>query len=122
MIKEDGAENILYVTVHMDEKTPHMHFGVVPITEDGRLSAKEILGNKKAMTEFQDRFNQYVNDKGYKLERGAPKHKSECKHQEIEQFKETTNYYEEQKNNAMKRISKDTHNLILFSSFFNYEK
>lgn len=53
-----------------------MHFGVVPITEDGRLSVKEILGNKKAMTEFQDRFNQYVNDKGYKLERGAPKHKS----------------------------------------------
>lgn len=75
-IKEYGAENILYVTVHMDEKTPHMHFGVAPITEDGRLSVKEILGNKKAMTEFQDRFNQYVNDKGYKLERGAPKHKS----------------------------------------------
>lgn len=46
--KEYGAENILYVTVHMDEKTPHMHFGVVPITEDGRLSVKEILGNKKS--------------------------------------------------------------------------
>ncbi|PCR86512.1 hypothetical protein CQA80_11165 [Staphylococcus epidermidis] len=31
LIKEYGAENILYVTVHMDEKTPHMYFGVVPI-------------------------------------------------------------------------------------------
>ena len=26
----------------MDEKTPHMHYGVVPITDDGRLSAKEV--------------------------------------------------------------------------------
>ncbi len=36
------------------EITPHMHYGVVPITKDGRLSAKEVVGNKKALTEFQD--------------------------------------------------------------------
>ncbi len=42
----------------MDEKTPHMHYGVVPITDDGRLSAKEVVGNKKALTAFQDRFNE----------------------------------------------------------------
>ena len=29
------------------KKTPHMHYGVVPITDDGRLSAKEVVGNKK---------------------------------------------------------------------------
>ncbi|MGX0453617.1 hypothetical protein ACUW6G_002333 [Staphylococcus epidermidis] len=34
------------------------------------------------MTKFQDIFNQYVNDKDYKLERGTPKHKSERKNQE----------------------------------------
>ncbi|MDK7096035.1 MobV family relaxase, partial [Streptococcus agalactiae] len=50
--QEYGKDNLLYATVHMDEKTPHMHYGVVPITEDGRLSAKEVLGNKKALTEF----------------------------------------------------------------------
>jgi len=55
---EYGKENLLYATVHMDEKTPHMHYGFVPITEDGRLSAKEVIGNKKSLTEFQDRFNQ----------------------------------------------------------------
>lgn len=49
---------MLYATVHLDEKTPHMHFGIVPITQDGRLSAKEVIGNKKALTEFQDRFNE----------------------------------------------------------------
>ncbi|MGZ0076120.1 plasmid recombination protein [Staphylococcus aureus] len=30
-----------------------MHYGVVPITKDGRLSAKEVVGNKKALTQFQ---------------------------------------------------------------------
>ncbi|MQK60954.1 plasmid recombination enzyme, partial [Escherichia coli] len=37
--QEYGKDNLLYATVHMDEKTPHMHFGIVPITKDGRLSA-----------------------------------------------------------------------------------
>ncbi|NEE69798.1 MobV family relaxase, partial [Staphylococcus aureus] len=39
--QEYGKDNLLYATVHMDELTPHMHYGIVPITEDGRLSAKE---------------------------------------------------------------------------------
>ena len=32
----------LHVLMHMDEKTPHMHLAFVPITQDGRLCAKEI--------------------------------------------------------------------------------
>lgn len=45
---EYGKENMLYATVHLDERVPHMHFGFVPLTDDGRLSAKEQLGIKKA--------------------------------------------------------------------------
>lgn len=44
----------------MDERTPYTHYGVLPITTDGRLSAKEIVGNKRALTKFQDRFNEHV--------------------------------------------------------------
>lgn len=91
---EYGKDNLLYATVHMDEKTPHMHFGIVPLTQDGRLSAKEVIGNKKELTEFQDRFNTYVNDKGYDLERGEPKHKTNKEHVEIEQYKRQTKRYE----------------------------
>lgn len=29
--------------VHKDEKTPHMHVGMVPVTKDGELSAKQFL-------------------------------------------------------------------------------
>ncbi|WP_341777535.1 MobV family relaxase [Staphylococcus epidermidis] len=77
--QEYGKDNLLYATVHMDEKTPHMHYGVVPITDDGRLSAKEVVGNKKALTEFQDRFNEYVNQRGYDLERGQSRQSYKCK-------------------------------------------
>ncbi len=37
-----GPENVISIMVHMDEKTPHMHFLHIPITREGRLSAKTI--------------------------------------------------------------------------------
>ena len=42
----------------------------VPITEDGRLSAKEIVGNKKKLTEWQDGFWKHMAEKYPDLERG----------------------------------------------------
>ena len=54
----------------MDEKTPHMHLSFVPLTEDGRLSAKEIVGNKKKLTQWQDRFWEHMVKKYPDLERG----------------------------------------------------
>ena len=50
----------LAAVVHMDEKTPHMHLCFVPLTEDGRLSAKEIVGNKKKLIQWQDRFWEHM--------------------------------------------------------------
>ncbi|PBG45202.1 MobV family relaxase, partial [Clostridioides difficile] len=38
-----GADRVLNDTVHMDETRPHLHIGVMPITQDGRLSAKAIF-------------------------------------------------------------------------------
>ena len=48
--KQQAKETILSAVVHMDEKTPHMHLSFVPLTADGRLSAKDIVGNKKKLT------------------------------------------------------------------------
>src|SRR5699024_6739173 len=90
---EYGAENIMYATVHLDEKTPHMHFGFVPLTKDGRLSAKEVLGNKKKMSLLQDKFNDYVNEKGYKLEREERAIETERKHVDMNNFKQKTEYH-----------------------------
>lgn len=54
----------------MDERTPHMHLPFVPITQDGRLCAKEILGNKKKLTWWQDEFWKHMVEKYPDLERG----------------------------------------------------
>ncbi|MGW7982908.1 MobV family relaxase, partial [Staphylococcus xylosus] len=94
--QEYGKDNLLYATVHMDEKTPHMHYGVVPITDDGRLSAKEVVGNKKALTEFQDRFNEYVKQRGYDLERGQSRQVTNAKHEQISQYKQKTEYHKQE--------------------------
>ncbi|RIO74254.1 MobV family relaxase, partial [Staphylococcus gallinarum] len=94
--QEYGKNNLLYATVHMDEKTPHMHYGVVPITNDGRLSAKEVVGNKKALTEFQDRFNEHVKQRGYDLERGQSRQVTNAKHEQMSQYKQKTEYHKQE--------------------------
>ena len=48
--QNQDPKTIVSAVVHMDEKTPHMHLCFVPLTEDGRLSAKDIMGNKKKLT------------------------------------------------------------------------
>lgn len=94
--QEYGKGNLLYATVHMDEKTPHMHYGVVPITDDGRLSAKEVVGNKKALTDFQDRFNEHVKQRGYDLQRGQSRQVTNAKHEQMSQYKQKTDYYKQE--------------------------
>jgi len=66
-----GKENAISATVHMDERTPHMHFNFVPVTADGRLSAKDVL-TRKSLTEQQTAFFEQVG-KAYGLKRGEPK-------------------------------------------------
>ena len=70
-IKEHQAEKtIISAVVHMDEKTPHMHLCFVPLTEDGRLSAKDIVGNRKKLTWWQDEFWKHMVKEYPVLERG----------------------------------------------------
>ena len=47
-----------------------MHLCFVPLTADKRLSAKEIVGNKKKLTQWQDRFWEHMVKKYPDLERG----------------------------------------------------
>ena len=68
--QNQDPKTIISAVVHMDEKTPHMHLSFVPLTEDGRLSAKEIVGNKKKLTWWQDEFWKHMVKKYPDLERG----------------------------------------------------
>ena len=70
MEKKVGRGNIFSAVVHMDEKTPHLHLCFTPITEDGRLSAKEILGNRAQLSQWQDEFHAHMKKAFPVLKRG----------------------------------------------------
>ena len=70
MKSKQNPDTYISAVVHVDEKTPHMHLCFVPITPDGRLSAKEIIGNKKRLTKWQDEFWSYMVKKYPDFERG----------------------------------------------------
>ncbi len=79
-----GKDNIAYAMVHKDEKTPHMHLGMVPITEDNRLSAKDFFGKKQQLHQLQDDFHAHMQEHGFDLERGIS---SDRKHLDTAKFK-----------------------------------
>ena len=90
-IKQNQApETIISAVVHMDEKTPHMHLSFVPLTADGRLCAKEIVGNKKKLTQWQDRFWEHMVRKYPDLERGESAGETGRDHIPPRVFKEMT--------------------------------
>jgi hypothetical protein len=61
--------HIISAVIHYDETTPHLHVISVPLTKDGRLSARDVIGNKAKMSKTQDAFFEQVG-RGYGLERG----------------------------------------------------
>ena len=65
-----NPETIISAVVHMDEKTPHMHLSFVPLTKDGRLSAKDIVGNRARLQKWQDEYWKHMVKKWPDLERG----------------------------------------------------
>lgn len=81
-----GEQNIAYATVHMDEKTPHMHVGIVPM-RDGKLQGKNVF-NRQELLWLQDKFPEHMQKLGFDLERGEKG--STREHLETREFKKQT--------------------------------
>ena len=90
MKTKQDPNTFVSAVVHMDEKTPHMHLCFVPITEDGRLSAKDIVGNKKKLTQWQDEYWSYMVKKYPDLERGESASETGRTHLPPRIFKQAT--------------------------------
>lgn len=88
ILKHIPQERILSAVIHVDEKTPHMHLSFVPITEDGRLSAKDIVGNRKKLTWWQDEFWKHMVKKYPDMERGESASETGREHIPPRLFKE----------------------------------
>ena len=68
LVEKYGEDRVITATVHRDETSPHLSAFVVPLTKDGRLSAKEFIGNKTMMNRDQTTYAEMVRDLG--LQRG----------------------------------------------------
>lgn len=77
-----GSDRIITATIHRDETSPHLSAFVVPLTDDGRLSAKAYIGNRQKMTADQTSFAKVVKHLG--LERGIER--SKATHISIKQY------------------------------------
>jgi hypothetical protein len=90
-------EQILHATVHLDEKTPHIHCVVVPLvkkldkrtnTERYTISKKQYIKDKFQLSELQDKYHQRLTEKGYDLERGIKG--SDNEHVDVKNYKKMT--------------------------------
>lgn len=65
-----GKANIVCVNMQLDETSPHLVAYVVPLTKDGRLSAKDFLGGRKVLSQMQTDFAEKIG-KPVGLQRGV---------------------------------------------------
>ncbi len=87
---KQSPDTFLSAVIHMDEKTPHLHLCFVPLTADGRLSAKEVIGNRKNLVKWQDEFWQHMVKQYPELERGESASQTGLEHIPPRIFKEMT--------------------------------
>lgn len=88
--REFGEENVASFIVHLDETGPHAHCVFVPLTADGRLCSKEVIGGKNKieaqqyMRDLHTRLAE-VNRK-YGLDRGDDIHETGARHRSTAEY------------------------------------
>ena len=106
-------EQVLHATVHMDEKSPHVHCVVVPLvrkldkrtnTERYTISKKQYIKDKIHMSQLQDKFHARMVNNGYDLERGIKG--SDDKHIQIKEYKKITRKLNHELNASNGRLDK----------------
>lgn len=90
-------EQILNATIHLDEKTPHLHCVVVPLIkkydkrsdkEKWTISKKHYMKDKNYLSTLQDKYHERMINNGYNLDRGIKN--SDNEHIDIKQYKKIT--------------------------------
>ena len=90
-------EQVLHATIHMDEKTPHLHCVVVPLVrkfdkrtneEKWTISKKQYIKSSLHLSQLQDKYWERMKEKGFDLERGIKG--SDNEHITIKEYKKIT--------------------------------
>lgn len=88
--REFGEENVASFIVHLDEMGPHAHCVFVPLTADGRLSSKEVLGGKnkfEAKQHMRDLHTRLAEvNRKYGLDRGDDIYETGARHRSTAEY------------------------------------
>ena len=104
-------EQILHATIHLDEKSPHIHCVVVPLikkldkrtnTERWTISKKQFIKDKIHLSQLQDKYHERLTEKGFDLERGIKG--SDSKHIKIKEYKKVTRNINQELNTKHERL------------------
>lgn len=114
--QKNGFDNVISSVIHLDETTSHLHISYVPLTNDGRLSAKERTSRKelqKMQNELlkfvQDRFSQHDFKRASEQERGFSNGKTQA---DFERLQEEKRQAEEVIKNGLKQIKNEQKKII----------
>ena len=111
-------EQVLHATLHMDEKTPHIHCVVIPLvkkldkrtnTERYTISKKQYIRDKIHLSELQDKYCDRLNAKGFELERGLKGSTEE--NLSVKEFKKLTSKLENELTRKESKLEKSINNL-----------
>lgn len=83
-----GADNIIGSAIHVDESKPHLHVDIVPLTADGKLSAKQVVGGRGKMHQRQKQWLETMQEKRPDL--NFERKKDGVKGLELDKLKELT--------------------------------
>ncbi|MEE0699461.1 MAG: MobV family relaxase [Bacilli bacterium] len=125
VIKDLGykKEQILHATLHLDEKTPHIHLVVIPLVKkfDKRcnkevysISKRMYIKDKIHLSKLQDKYYERLINRGFKLERGEKN--TGIKNIETKQFKSFTRYVDRLSFREQKEFQKISNDIKLILS------
>lgn len=116
-------EQILHATLHLDEKTPHIHLVVIPLVKkfDKRcnkevysISKRMYIKDKIHLSKLQEKYYERLINNEFKLERGEKN--TGIKNIETKQFKSFTRYVDRVSFREQKEFQKISNDIKLILS------
>ncbi len=115
MARKYGEENIAAFVVHLDEINPHVHCTILPVTDQNKISWKQVMAGKDKY-EYRARMLQLHNEfaevnKKYGLERGDAIAITGAKHRSTEQYHQWLDEQKEKLENDIYRQKREMSDL-----------
>lgn len=111
--KFGGWQNVLDWNAHLDETNDHAHMDMIPLTEDGRLSAKDLYSKgalqivqNELLTHMQDLYPEMDFKRADKTERGFANGKTQKDYERLKALSDANKEDLEQANTFKKEMIK----------------